>query len=76
MLSDTPSFGREVMLSALQQYTYSPSPFSAFLSPNYYFEPKFGMVKEYHYPSSTLKNVLKAFAHLPRFSWDYTLPEL
>lgn len=75
MLSGTPSFGREVMPSTLQQYTYSPSPFPAFLSPNYYLKPKVGMVKECHY-SSTLKNVLKAFAHLPRFSWDYTLPEL
>ena len=76
MLSDKPSFGRQVMLSAVQLYTHSPSPFSVFLSPNYYLKPKVGMVKEFHYPSATLQSLLKAFARLPRFSWDYNLPEL
>jgi Reverse transcriptase (RNA-dependent DNA polymerase)/zinc-binding in reverse transcriptase/Endonuclease/Exonuclease/phosphatase family len=76
MLSDKPSFGRQVMLSAVQLYTHSPSPFSVFLSPNYYLKPKAGMVKEFHCPSATLQSLLKAFARLPRFSWDYNLPEL
>jgi len=76
MLSDKPSFGRQVMLSAVQLYTHSPSPFSVFLSPNYYLRPKVGMVKEFHYPSATLQSFLKAFSHLPRLSWVYNLPEL
>jgi hypothetical protein len=76
MLSDKPSFGRQVMLSAVQLYTHSPSPFSVFLNPNYYLKPKAGMVKEFHYPSATLQSLLKAFARLPCLSWDYNLPEL
>jgi hypothetical protein len=75
-MSDKPSFGRQVMLAAVQLYTHSPSPFSVFLSPNYYLKPKVGMVKDFHCPSATLQSLLKAFACLPRFSWNYNLPEL
>ncbi|KAG0036786.1 hypothetical protein BGZ82_003731, partial [Podila clonocystis] len=34
---------------------------------NYYLKPKAGMLKEFHYPSLTLQNALKAFARLPHF---------
>ena len=76
MLSDSPSFGRQIILSALQLYTHSPSPFSVFLKPNYYLKPKAGMVKEFHCPSSTLQSLLKAYARLPSISWDYNQPDL
>ena len=70
MLSDSPSFGRQILLAATQKYTLAHSPFSAFLNPQCYTKPRPRMVRLSFHHISTIYNVLKAFSNLPNVPWN------
>jgi hypothetical protein len=70
MLSDSPSFGRRVVLAAMQKHTNAPSPFSAFLDPQCYLSPRSRTIKIHDRRISTVRHVLQAFARLPKVTWD------